>query len=446
MALSRNLGFDVNPAGTNLFIVQVLFLILTWIASALRAYVKVLIVGKISIDDYLMLAALFGYTTIASFTILAVVEGEAGKPQNEITPQGNEISLRNWYLSEVISCPTSAFIRIAIAILILRISVQKWHRWILFSVIGLTSMMSFGHFFIVLLQCSPIDYFWTHVEGSEGFCFSPAILPISTTVFAALSAIMDWAVALLPIVILWKVKIEIRAKIAIAGILSMGVFAGIALFVRIFYFNPLRSPETFVNETIIIALCAIIELSLGIIGGCIATLPPLLKKMGIGFDSGAKRLSNDSADSMPWQSSPIDCKPRNGLPTGPISRPIIRKVGGSIRKLGSVRRPGAPYRAEQSIDNEKASSYSSRNKTAVPKHESTMSFWDIPRLEADQDGWASSPPLSNDIKIRTSVNVTSLPPSREDIERPREVYFVPSGHERNLLMSLLSPHPGPGMF
>jgi len=58
MASGRNLGFDVNASGTALFIIQAVFLALAWITSFMRAFVKLVLLKKVSIDDYLMLVAL----------------------------------------------------------------------------------------------------------------------------------------------------------------------------------------------------------------------------------------------------------------------------------------------------------------------------------------------------------------------------------------------------
>lgn len=56
MAL-RTLGFDVNPGGTRLFIVQIFSLVLASLACSLRVYVRVFMVRKALVEDFMMLAA-----------------------------------------------------------------------------------------------------------------------------------------------------------------------------------------------------------------------------------------------------------------------------------------------------------------------------------------------------------------------------------------------------
>lgn len=55
---SNNLGFDINPHGTELVVVQTTFLILSWIVCVLRGYVRVFLIRKIALEDWFMLVAL----------------------------------------------------------------------------------------------------------------------------------------------------------------------------------------------------------------------------------------------------------------------------------------------------------------------------------------------------------------------------------------------------
>lgn len=59
---SNNLGFDTNPHGTELVVVQTTFLILSWIVCVLRGYVRVFLIRKVALEDWFMLAALVSPT------------------------------------------------------------------------------------------------------------------------------------------------------------------------------------------------------------------------------------------------------------------------------------------------------------------------------------------------------------------------------------------------
>jgi len=49
--------FDNNPGGLRLFVIQLVFLILSWIFALLRGWVKIFLIKKVTLDDCLMFAA-----------------------------------------------------------------------------------------------------------------------------------------------------------------------------------------------------------------------------------------------------------------------------------------------------------------------------------------------------------------------------------------------------
>ncbi|KAI0125778.1 integral membrane protein [Xylariales sp. AK1849] len=290
-----NLGFDVNPGGTRLVIGQVVFLGLAWIVCILRAHVKVSMIRKISLDDWLMLAALLIYTAYGVIDIHGVVMGGTGKHTKELSLDGIAVALRAWYLCEVLNAPLSALIRTSIALFLLRLVVNPWHIWVIRINLGIIWLTSIIYFFLMTLQCLPPSFFWEGpalVPGVAGTCIDHNVVPLATIVYSVLSAISDWILGLLPIAMLWNVSINARTKASIAVLLSMGLIAGAALIVRIPYVKKIAISADFLFETIDIAIWSVIEPSLGIMAGCIAAIRPLFKNFGFGlnrtkrYDSG----------------------------------------------------------------------------------------------------------------------------------------------------------------
>lgn len=105
---SSNLGYDSNPGGTKLVIVQLTFLGLAWIVGLLRAYVKIFLIKKVTLDDWLMLTALLGYTAYGIIAVHGVATGGTGRHTKELSLEGIAIALRAWYLCEVICMFPSA--------------------------------------------------------------------------------------------------------------------------------------------------------------------------------------------------------------------------------------------------------------------------------------------------------------------------------------------------
>lgn len=71
---------------------------------------------------------------------------------------------------------------------------------------------------VQLTQCHPIDYGWNPVPG--GGCRSSRATQISSI---ALNIVLDTVVAVLPITILWNLRMPLRTKIAIGTMFSLGL-------------------------------------------------------------------------------------------------------------------------------------------------------------------------------------------------------------------------------
>jgi hypothetical protein len=52
-------------------------------------------------------------------------------------------------------------------------------------------LFSIFYFFVVVFQCSPVQFFWTQYEGVKGKCVNPHIITGSTYAHSALSASAD---------------------------------------------------------------------------------------------------------------------------------------------------------------------------------------------------------------------------------------------------------------
>ncbi|KAM0330486.1 hypothetical protein ACHAQA_003430 [Verticillium albo-atrum] len=269
-----------------LFYVQLAFLIVAGISVIIRVYVKTFLVKHNSLDDYLIYGAFAGYTAYAVIAMDGAINGATGKHfVLRYTMDQAARSLRGWYLCMVLYAPITLTIRASVCVLLLRLATSKVHRWIIWINFAVISLISAAFFFILVFQCSPPSHFWTQVYGSDGRCYNKLIVTYSTTVHSCISCLSDWCLGLLPIALLWDVKINGRTKATIAVLLSLGMIAGVALLVRIPYVTRLPPGLEFLYKSIDVAIWSVMEPALGIIAACVATFRPLFKNWGFGWSS-----------------------------------------------------------------------------------------------------------------------------------------------------------------
>ncbi|KAK0656407.1 hypothetical protein B0T16DRAFT_320223 [Cercophora newfieldiana] len=270
----------IDPRGVQLFAVQVAALIVNWLFYTLRMLVKVVLIKSVTLDDWLMSSAILIFTAHGTITLWGIVEASIEGAVDYV--RGENVALHSWFLCELLYPLLSALIRSSIAVFLLRIARDKLHRAVIYGCIAVTWALSAVYFFILLFQCWPVSHFYEQVLGQDGTCMNQNVVPTATLAHSIISALIDIVLALLPVAVLWNVRLNKRTKTGIAALLSLGVLAGVALIVRIPYIRyiPISDPE-FLDQTNGTAFWSVMETSLGIIAGCAATMRPLLRGFGV---------------------------------------------------------------------------------------------------------------------------------------------------------------------
>jgi hypothetical protein len=75
-----------------------------------------------------------------------------------------------------------------------------------------------------VFQCIPLSYFWQRLDpGTVGMCFDPKVNIKMTIITTVIATVTDWTFGLLPIWILWNVRMSRGRKIVVCALLAMGI-------------------------------------------------------------------------------------------------------------------------------------------------------------------------------------------------------------------------------
>lgn len=120
---------------------------------------------------------------------------------------------------------TNLCIKASIAVFLLRIFLSRVHRLIV--VITISATILYGLFFLLLfiLQCQPTSLFWRkfNQDPPEGRCLDPSLTSKGFYGYSALSCVTDWTFSLLPICMVWHLRLSFRDKISVICILAAGM-------------------------------------------------------------------------------------------------------------------------------------------------------------------------------------------------------------------------------
>ncbi|KAJ5504492.1 hypothetical protein N7463_007366 [Penicillium fimorum] len=309
---------DEKQRSTAVQTVAAVFLPIATITVMLRIYVRGWIVKAFGWDDGTMVIALLFYAMFCGTMIGGSIYG-TGYMFKSLTVDNRLIAMRYWWLCEIAYCLASVGCKISVCIFLMRITIRPLHIFILYTVMALTVIAGLVFMFLMLLQCKPLEYFWTRLAEDptiKGYCIDMHIIVIMTYVYSAFAALCDFTVGILPIFLVRKLHMKRQTKIAVMGILGMACIASSAVIVRVPFVESFLDHD-FLYATYQIAIWSNVEAGLGITAGSLATLRPLLRI---------------------WTGSRSDPDYSTGFPGG-RSRSASRQLGGGENRpfpLGSL--------------------------------------------------------------------------------------------------------------
>lgn len=138
------------------------------------------------------------------------------------------------------------------------------------------------------MQCQPIHAAW----DLDGRCLSRGAKEGIVLVQAIISVVSDFAFAAFPILILWRVQIDLKTKIGLWCLMCLGFFTGACCLVRTVLNNEaLPADETY--DGIINWIWRLFEVTIGIIAACIPTLRPLYRVLSNRMRGKSRAMSTN---------------------------------------------------------------------------------------------------------------------------------------------------------
>lgn len=114
------------------------------------------------------------------------------------------------------------FIKLSIGVFLLRLAVQKRYKWIIYISMVVVFVWSTALFFWDIFQCRPVAAQWDYTLPNYT-CVSADEVVTAAYALSVLNIVTDWLYALLPVPMIWKVKMTAQAKATVVAILGLGI-------------------------------------------------------------------------------------------------------------------------------------------------------------------------------------------------------------------------------
>ncbi|KAK8111238.1 uncharacterized protein PG998_007695 [Apiospora kogelbergensis] len=302
---------SIENNGFPLLVTAVTFLVLTWTSVLLRTYVRAFMLNGFQSDDWLMLIGQAVFTVSCAFVMAGYFAG-MGR-HNKSLDQPSEIrALEFQALATASYVLDMMFIKLSIGIFLLRLATQKRYRYLIWGSLAVIAIWSLALFFWNMFQCNPVQAQWDYTvleQDPTAHCASGDEIVNAAYALSVMTILSDWLYALIPIPIVWNVKMTTQTKITVVLILSMGVFASVATLIRLKFLSDLTDLSDILHGGTDSMVWTLVEPGVAIVASSLVTIRPLLRALKVrGFTS--------SGTSKQQQTGPFS----NGQPKSRATR------------------------------------------------------------------------------------------------------------------------------
>ncbi|KAH8657792.1 hypothetical protein BX600DRAFT_514342 [Xylariales sp. PMI_506] len=245
-------------------------------------------------DDGLMLLGLVLYLADVGFASYATFEG-LGTQDANLTKLMKQVGLKYVVIWQLFYITSLVCIKNSICLTLLRIAVEKVHRWALFITLFVSTAVFLVGFIGIISVCRPIEAQWVLIPGA---CADREITIIINYVISTGAIFTDWACAIIPAFILRKTQMRRMVKLSIGIVLGLGSLASLSTFVRLPYLKTYGIDTDFLYNVANIVLWSIFEGGLGLIAGSLPMLRQFFKRvLGTTVSGGSRSVGPSNAIS-----------------------------------------------------------------------------------------------------------------------------------------------------
>ncbi|EME87043.1 uncharacterized protein MYCFIDRAFT_110806, partial [Pseudocercospora fijiensis CIRAD86] len=229
-------------------------------------------------DDWSMTFALIPYGALSVFCLGGSFLG-IGVHKWKLTAAQNETAMMWFFFFECFFCLAIIPIKLSISFMLIRVAGPKRNYiYALWAMSSFFIIMNLISFFYIIFRCNPVSYAWDTTQPG-GSCLPSTQLADIYYADTAVNIITDWFCALIPIPLLWDLKLNTNSKISVGFLLSLGVLASLSACIRLKYTVNLNSSDDYLFSVADVLIWGFAENGVGFIVGCISTLRPLFRKM-----------------------------------------------------------------------------------------------------------------------------------------------------------------------
>ncbi|CAH0031015.1 unnamed protein product [Clonostachys rhizophaga] len=278
--------------------------VLSIIIAAIRFYGRHMMKSGVGLDDWFLLLSV---VTLVIADVIVVVESSAnvtypesaknalhkGKDDAQYTYGQDDIDYtRLSFFSAILYFTTVSTTKLSILLMYKRIfSIDRSFRLQIIALIVITAGFWISMTVSNLLNCIPIEMSWVPSDDESKYCFNYNVYWLACGI---VECILDLVILIMPVRVVYGLKLSQGRRIAVAGVFLLGVFVIISGIVKVARSYIPGSRQLDLTQT---SLWSTVHICTGIICACLPVCWPVFLRM-------VKRGPLSKASSVPSNQTP----------------------------------------------------------------------------------------------------------------------------------------------
>ncbi|CAJ2510927.1 Uu.00g065520.m01.CDS01 [Anthostomella pinea] len=267
---------QLYDASLTLVVVSAMFIPVCTILTSLRMWVRWQY-GNVGIDDWLLFVGLIIWIPSTCVLFPACYNG-LGMHDGRYTKREGIDAMMYFYLFQDLYVWANIPIKLSLCVTLMRLGeTKRWMTWTLYVIMFLIALTSALSNIFILSSCTPAAALWDktlpHYTCRD---WRPTIA--IAIIYSVVNIFTDFIVALLPVFLLWKLQLAWRQKLAVMGVLSLGILASCATLIRIHTFK-FGEENDYLYRMAGLVLWTVIEMALAQVAGSLVAFRPLARRV-----------------------------------------------------------------------------------------------------------------------------------------------------------------------
>ncbi|KAI1080323.1 hypothetical protein F5B20DRAFT_589403 [Whalleya microplaca] len=200
------------------------FIAFTVFVMAVRIHVRLTVIKSVGLDDILMIIGTVFTFGLSVSSMLCAYYG-VGLHTDQLVIQDMTQMMQSIYSTRLLYVVAIMFVKLSLLVFYLRLDQRPLMRNTVYFLIFIVVGFSIASFFILAFSCYPPEMFWDLTGTVKGECISAQSQQDFYDANGALNIVIDLAIYITPIPMLWNIQISLRQKLALTAIFGLGFVA-----------------------------------------------------------------------------------------------------------------------------------------------------------------------------------------------------------------------------